>query len=314
MHRMIKLIISSLKSKKTGDSSQVINNPAQKETTPKKVIKTLLSFIVTFFLVFSFKAYLTFMATQDKGWIEANIPYPVKTEWVLDNIMRGIRFRTSFGNDGGFIANRLQEIHYKIYLSAKSKIPENDPFWISFWDPATDIPMQEYNDILRDEIIKNLSLIESSKSKVEDFNDFQRYYYQSSILTRIKFDIHYDNNDNELNLYIQSLKKMTSSISGIITSNFNFSSNSRTERFRGIPSYFFGSALITYMRSIELDKQQTCNISLRENIFFKIGDFLLDDRDKNNFFSKEELKSLRLSYKGMLRVFYKLHNEAHCNN
>jgi hypothetical protein len=43
----------------------------------------------------------------------------------------------------------------------------------------------EYNNHIKDELLNNLKLISTTKSKVQDFNDFLKYGYISAIIATL---------------------------------------------------------------------------------------------------------------------------------
>jgi hypothetical protein len=132
--RLIRMFMKRDQADQSKLNSKPVKNP--KLTAIFSFFKSL---IITIIIVFSIKSYSTFMGVMNQGWVESNVPYDIKNEWILNCIVTGLRFRTSFGYGEGIIPNILQKIHYQIYLSAKSKIPDYDPYWVTFWEPATTI-------------------------------------------------------------------------------------------------------------------------------------------------------------------------------
>ncbi len=285
----------------------------------REIFKAIINFVraalIGFVVVFCIQICLTFISVYYKAWHEADIPYNVRTEWVLDSALRALRFRTSFGNDGSFLAKSLQKIHYKIYLSAKSNIPDDDPFWIEFWEPATSEKKIQYSIAIHNEIISNLKLIATLISKVEPFNNYGCYFFISKILTRITDDIEYINKEEEKFMYIAALEAIYPVIDDFINSKFDF----YTKRYdfsvvQEIPEYFISNVLINYMTLIKLDGKEACNDILKEKVFLKLSAFIKNNNKITFFIQKpEELESLERDLNGMTRFLNKRHLK-HCFN
>ena len=265
----------------------------------------LISCVIGFVVMLFIQAYSTFMNTQDKAWEEAAIPYDVKNEWIFDNILRAVRFRTSFGNDDGVIAKMLQKVHYRVYLSAKSKIPDSDPFWIEFWEPATSVPKMKYDKIMHDEIIANLKLISSSKSKVENFNDYDKYVFVYRIFERFKYYIIYSNLKEETEFYAESLEASYPIIDEFTKAGTNFYNTKHDIYAHKIPENFTTNILVTYMKIIMKSKKETCNQNLRKNTFNKIILFIQ---------KSDKLNHLENSTEGMLEVYNQQYKEYCAHN
>lgn len=303
------------------NEAQEIKQTSQKKELSKILKNALISCIIGFTAMLLIKSYSTIMDVQNKAWEKAGIPYDVKTEWILNNILSTTRFRTSFGNDGSTIANILQKIHYKIYLSAKSKIPDDDPFWIEFWEPATFIGKTYYSIEKQNESLKKLNLISSNESKANSFNNYNHYFFATEILNNMMIYTEYPNKDEEIKAYLGAIGSIAPLIEKLTKTKYNFYNiydnkytNMHYNYIQNIPENFITSMLVIYIRVIKKEKTKTCDNDLYINYFNKLIKLIHNKKNITLLIQgTSNLRSLVDDLNIMIELYNKQYKE-HCQN
>lgn len=266
--------------------------------------------IMAFVFTMIIQIVVTYINTYNRMWEKKDIPYNVKLEWALDNEIRYIRYDSFLSKKDGYITDLLQKVHFLIYQSAKRKIPNNDPFWIKFWEPASNISILssnkiDYSDEIAEELITNLKLISSNKSKVESFNQYKRYIFVDNLYSRILENINYKTSESRSAFELNVLNASQTIIEDFFKSDFNFykyKGDIFYSEVQTVPYYFISGLLNLYMHLIMNDKQESCNTELKE---------LILDQSANYIYKDSDLSSLRRKVTSALKV-YKQQYEEYC--
>lgn len=264
-------------------------------------------FIYTFVITLIIHLGSTYINTFDKMWSRRKIPYDIKWEWILNLEMRSLRFKTSLNKENGYISNLLQKGHLLIYERAKRKIPYNDPFWVEFWEvasfPAARKQKIKYSEEVRKEILENLKIIAANKSKVESFNNFDRYILVGQIYYRVVNKVKYIDKNIISNFENNILNASRPIIEDFFKSNFNFyqyKDDISRSYVKKIPFQFILELLYIYMNSIILDKNKTCDVELKELVLDQSEKYILHDKN---------LGSLKEKIDEALNIYHRQYSE-----
>ena len=263
--------------------------------------------IFAFVMSYIAQSILVVNRVYNEAWVEAAIPYDVKTEWTLNKILNKIKGKQALTSADGFFSKILRKSHNKVYLSAKSKIPYNDPFWTEFRHDSTYLSEIKTNTEVKSEIINVLHHVANNDSKVIVFDLYKKYFYIAEILSNILSDLKYLSREDEVDMYKQALQEIYPIIDSFTKTEVDFYENKyRMIKTKYIPEDFIYTILVMYMRIIEMDNKEVCNNSLREMIFNKILS-LINNKKKIHFFIKEEeLLALNKALNGMNKKINKL--------
>lgn len=245
---------------------------------------------------------VTYVNTYNRMWVMEEIPYDIKFEYILDNQIRSIRYDSFLAKKNGYISDLLQKLHFLIYQSAKRKIPDNDPFWIKYWEPASNISIFssnkiEFSDEIARELITNLKLISSNKSKVESFNQYKRYIFVKKLFFRILENINFKIPESRSSFELNVLNTSQAIIEDFFKSDFDFykyKDNIFYSEVQKVPYSFLSELLNLYINLIFYDKQETCNTELKELILDQSVDYI--NKDQNLYPLKDNIQKALIIY------------------
>ena len=282
------------------------------EHKPKKKFKA-----GKFFLIMALFALSIFVQARTNGQFllfkKLNIPYPIQLEFLMSNNLTLLRFYILSDDNDNFISDYLQNMHYKVYQEIKKLVPEDDPYWVNFWELASRKAFFDYSDELAQEIIQNLEIIVKHRSRVEYFNDYNKFLVVNNILSWVVYRINYFNiSELKQNLIKKALLIILPIIEELPSVNLSNDGKFYIINYQNDFYYFSNTVIKLYNKLLNNDSTIACDINISNKTLKNLDKFISRLEHSTTKIKESDVKTLRKNFNEVQSLHEEKFNQAKC--